>query len=80
MRSVPTDLSNGVADGAGHSTIPYVVDEHRMGEPRQLRIVCMGAGAAGLNLAHQVEKHMKGIDFCIYEKNAEVGGTWLENR
>lgn len=58
----------------------YVVDEHIFGEPRQLRIITLGAGASGLNVARQIEKHMKAVDLQIYEKNADVGGTWLENR
>ncbi|CZR66978.1 related to steroid monooxygenase [Phialocephala subalpina] len=58
----------------------YVVDEHIFGEPRQLRIITLGAGASGLNVARQIEKHMEAVDLQIYEKNSDVGGTWLENR
>ncbi len=58
----------------------YIVDEHPLGAPRKLRIITLGAGASGLNVAHQIERHMKNVDFQIYEKNEDVGGTWLENR
>lgn len=58
----------------------YVVDEHVLGKPRQLRVITLGAGASGLNVARQVEQHMKNVDLQIYEKNADVGGTWLENK
>ena len=47
--------------------------------PRQLRVVCIGAGFAGLMLAHRVKQH-DFIDLCIYEKNAGIGGTWFENK
>lgn len=50
--------------------------------PRKLRIVCIGAGYAGLILAYYL-REMKMEDFIdlqIYEKNHDVGGTWLENR
>lgn len=46
---------------------------------RKLRIVCIGAGYSGLTLAHKIqhEQNLEGeIDFAIYEKNPEVGGTW----
>ena len=50
--------------------------------PRKLRIVCIGAGYAGLMLAYHLReaKMEEFIDLRIYEKNHDVGGTWLENR
>lgn len=50
---------------------------------RKLRLVCVGAGFAGLILAHKIKYDWKMdnfIDFQIYEKNPDVGGTWYENR
>lgn len=58
----------------------YVVEEHPFGEPRKLRIITLGAGASGLNVARQIEKHMQNVEHQIYEKNSDVGGTWLENK
>lgn len=49
---------------------------------RKLRIVCIGAGYSGLTLAHKIQHECKledELDFQIYEKNPEVGGTWYEN-
>lgn len=49
---------------------------------RKIRMVCVGAGFAGLMMAHHV-KHDNANDFIdlqIYEKNAGIGGTWFENR
>ncbi|KAL3422860.1 cyclohexanone 1,2-monooxygenase [Phlyctema vagabunda] len=50
--------------------------------PRRLRIVCVGAGYSGLTLAHKIKYQYSDlpIDFVIYEKNDEVGGTWLKNQ
>lgn len=42
-----------------------------------LSVVIIGAGLSGLSLAFKLEA--AGIDYRILEKNAEVGGTWLEN-
>lgn len=58
----------------------YQVPDRRLGDPSDLRIITVGAGAAGLNLAYQLDRHMKNVDHVIYEKNPEVGGTWYENR
>ncbi|KAI5309586.1 hypothetical protein KEM55_002890 [Ascosphaera atra] len=57
----------------------YKVKEAPVGTSRHLRVVMLGAGASGLNLAHQMELHMKDYDLTIYEKNEDVGGTWFEN-
>lgn len=49
---------------------------------RKLRLVCVGAGFSGLTLAHKIQHEQKledDIDFSIYEKNPDVGGTWYEN-
>lgn len=52
--------------------------------PRKLRVVCIGAGISGLTLAHDI-MHKKGagyeeyIDLAIYDKNHEIGGTWIEH-
>ena len=39
----------------------------------------MGAGAAGLQIAYKAERILENVDLQIYEKNHEIGGTWLEN-
>ncbi|ETI24668.1 hypothetical protein G647_04037 [Cladophialophora carrionii CBS 160.54] len=49
---------------------------------RKLKIVCIGAGFSGLTLSHKIQHEWKledVIDLQIYEKNADVGGTWYEN-
>ena len=58
----------------------YVVTEEPLGTPRHLRVIAIGAGASGLNLAHCKNKKMENVDLVVYEKNADVGGTWFENR
>ena len=45
--------------------------------PTDLRVAIIGAGMSGLLAAISLKE--AGIPFVIYEKNAEVGGTWLEN-
>lgn len=31
-------------------------------------------------MAYQIQKHCENVELVIYEKNADLGGTWLENR
>lgn len=50
---------------------------------RKLRIIGVGAGFAGLTLSYKVyhEQNLTDIiDFQIYEREADVGGTWLVNK
>jgi hypothetical protein len=37
-------------------------------QPKKLRIVCAGAGAAGLLLAYKIQKLMTSYEFVCYEK------------
>ncbi|RAH41072.1 flavin-containing monooxygenase [Aspergillus brunneoviolaceus CBS 621.78] len=54
--------------------------ERAHSEPRRLRIVHVGAGAAGLMTAYKAQKMLSNYELAVYEKNTEVGGTWFENR
>ncbi|KAH0835350.1 putative sterigmatocystin biosynthesis monooxygenase stcW [Fonsecaea pedrosoi] len=77
MGSLPS--SNGLGSTTNVNS-PYTIQETRLGEPRELRIITVGAGASGLNLAYQINKHMRNVNHVVYEKNPEVGGTWYENK
>ncbi len=41
------------------------------------RVAVIGAGMSGILAAHRL--HQAGVPFVVLEKDAEVGGTWLEN-
>jgi cation diffusion facilitator CzcD-associated flavoprotein CzcO len=58
----------------------YEVREKPLGSTRHIRIVGIGAGASGLNLIRTVRLNLSDYELVVYEKNADVGGTWLENR
>lgn len=47
---------------------------------RPVRIIHVGAGAAGLLTAFKAQKLLRNFSLVCYEKNAGVGGTWYENR
>lgn len=44
---------------------------------RPFRVAVIGAGMSGLVAAHRLRQ--AGLDVVVVEKNADVGGTWLEN-
>ncbi|MCT8974227.1 NAD(P)/FAD-dependent oxidoreductase [Microbaculum marinisediminis] len=45
--------------------------------PGRPEVVIVGAGLSGICLG--IKLHEQGVPFTIYEKNMDVGGTWLEN-
>ncbi|KAH0844333.1 putative sterigmatocystin biosynthesis monooxygenase stcW [Fonsecaea pedrosoi] len=57
----------------------YTINERPSGPIRPMKVICVGAGASGISLAKSA-RDLKNVDLIIYEKNAEVAGTWLENR
>ena len=44
---------------------------------RRFRVAVIGAGMSGLLAAHRLRQ--TGIDVVVFDKNADVGGTWLQN-
>ncbi|KAL3455502.1 hypothetical protein BJX64DRAFT_294964 [Aspergillus heterothallicus] len=46
---------------------------------RPLHVVVVGAGPSGIALAIQL-KSLPHVTYQVFEKNADVGGTWFENR
>jgi cation diffusion facilitator CzcD-associated flavoprotein CzcO len=63
-------------------TSDYVVNEEPIHSRRPLRIICMGAGYSGLmmGIVYSQKLAMNNSEFVMYERNKDLGGTWLENR
>lgn len=47
---------------------------------RKLKVLTIGAGLSGIQLAYQIQKNCENVEHVVYEKNSDIGGTWLENR
>jgi hypothetical protein len=56
------------------------VEDRSVDESRPLRVVIIGAGISGILSCIRFTQRIPNIDLCIYEKNADIGGTWFENR
>lgn len=59
----------------------YVVLRKREQDPanRKIRVLTIGAGVSGILMAYQIQKSLQNVEHVIYEKNHDIGGTWLEN-
>lgn len=44
---------------------------------RRLKVITIGAGYSGIMLAYNIEKRCDNIEHVIYEKNPDLGGTWV---
>ena len=71
----PTIVDGGASNGADST---YTVADHGIHEPRPMRLICIGAGIAGIAAAYKYQHQLENTEFTIYEKNGDVGGTWLE--
>ncbi len=58
----------------------YKILEQPFGTMRPMRVIFVGAGASGICFAKFAEDLLTNISIQIYEKNTDIGGTWLENR
>lgn len=56
------------------------VNEQPAYTKRTIKMIIVGAGATGLQIAYKAERLLENIEVVVYEKNNDVGGTWLENR
>ncbi|KDR80776.1 hypothetical protein GALMADRAFT_222374 [Galerina marginata CBS 339.88] len=49
-------------------------------EERQMKVICIGAGASGLLLAYKLQRSFENFELVLYEKNEAISGTWHENK
>lgn len=69
--SQPANAQNG-------STNPWW--DKPIHDERPLKIICAGAGASGLLFAYKLQRSFENFELILYEKNEDIGGTWLENK
>ncbi|KAJ5577120.1 hypothetical protein N7535_004046 [Penicillium sp. DV-2018c] len=58
----------------------YRILEEHFGTLRKLRVIHIGAGASGICFSKFARDELENVEVQIYEKNHDIGGTWLENR
>ena len=47
---------------------------------RPMRVIVIGAGYSGIYCGIRIPERLRNVELCIYDKNADIGGTWYENR
>ncbi|KAI9694950.1 MAG: hypothetical protein M1822_000567 [Bathelium mastoideum] len=87
-----SSIENGVAVKAAHNpnslkpftngAPSYTVSETTLEDPgvRPLKVIGIGTGVSGIMMAYKIQKECTNVDLSIYERNADVGGTWLVNK
>jgi hypothetical protein len=58
----------------------YEILERPYGAKRPFKVIHIGAGASGIIFAKFARDRIPDVEVQIYDKNHDVGGTWLENR
>ncbi|KAH3940636.1 hypothetical protein HBH98_219190 [Parastagonospora nodorum] len=60
----------------------YTVPDITYKDPnnRRLRVVTIGTGFSGVLLAYKLKNETENVEHVMYEKNGDIGGTWLENK
>ncbi|PWY83418.1 flavin-binding monooxygenase [Aspergillus heteromorphus CBS 117.55] len=59
---------------------PWILAERAVDEARPLRIIIIGSGISGIISSIRFRQRVPNLDLCVYEKNEDIGGTWLENK
>lgn len=58
----------------------YQICEQPYGTDRALRVIHIGAGISGICMAKFLPETLHNVTLVCYDRNNDVGGTWLENR
>ncbi|KAJ0413460.1 hypothetical protein BJY00DRAFT_319762 [Aspergillus carlsbadensis] len=57
----------------------FQLEEHPIDQVRAIKVGVIGAGLSGITAGVLLPAKLPGLDLRIYDKNADVGGTWFEN-
>jgi len=76
--------TNGVDQTNGFSTIKDdelpAFDLHNtpIENFRKLKVIVVGAGYSGIYCGIRIPERLRNCDLTIYDKNADLGGTWYD--
>ncbi|KAE8449778.1 hypothetical protein EG329_007553 [Mollisiaceae sp. DMI_Dod_QoI] len=73
-------ISRHLTPGYEKSQRPkFELEDHPVDAVRSLKVAVIGAGISGVTAGVLLPAKVPGVDLTIFEKNADVGGTWIEN-
>ncbi|KAF3011722.1 hypothetical protein E8E14_010037 [Neopestalotiopsis sp. 37M] len=80
--NIPDDQPGGkYGYKIGHKKGKYQIPDVILDEcSKHVKVVTIGAGISGIFLSYLFQKHGENLEHVVYEKNGDIGGTWLENR
>lgn len=81
--SFTIDTVKNLADECGwprQNERGYKIDEELFGHERPVRVIHIGAGISGICLAKFFPERLNNASLVCYDKNNDIGGTWLENK
>lgn len=81
--SIGTDNFEKVADQCKwprQNERGYKIQEEVFAHERPIRVIHIGAGISGICLAKLLPEMLNNASLVCYDKNSDIGGTWLENR
>ncbi|RBA13512.1 hypothetical protein FPRO05_02305 [Fusarium proliferatum] len=64
----------------------YKISDKTFGDPyilpvnRKIRVINIGAGLFGINLAYWISNKCENFDLTVFEKSSKLGGVWNHNR
>ncbi|KAF5556057.1 FAD NAD(P)-binding domain-containing protein [Fusarium napiforme] len=70
----------GLKHSNGSKSWDSMITDHEVDNPRPMKVICIGAGISGILTGIQLPHQIQNLELVIYEKNHDVGGTWLENK
>ncbi|RFU31171.1 hypothetical protein B7463_g5169, partial [Scytalidium lignicola] len=77
-----SNLYTNGSQGNGGTSDRYEIPDVLLFDPkhRKIKVLTIGAGVSGIMMAYKIQKQCENVEHVIYEKNDDIGGTWLENR
>lgn len=65
----------------GHTDGTYTIPDRILNtvDDRKVKVLTIGAGVSGILMAYLIQRDCQNVEHVIYEKNGDIGGTWLEN-
>ena len=58
----------------------FKLSEHAIDDYRPVKVICVGADFSNVCTAIRFPQRIPNLELTIYEKNADLEGTWFENR